>query len=62
MSARKPKETEAAPTLTRLHQDSPAYLQSLRRYLGRQAPLAIDVIGNLEILGRETIALFCSAK
>ena len=63
MNVRKPRPAaEASPALTRLHQDSPAYPQAVRRYLGRQAPLAIDAIGNLEILWRETVALFCSVR
>jgi len=46
----------------RLRRESPEYPQAVLQYLGREAPVAIDALGNLEILQRPTLALFCSVK
>ena len=46
----------------RLRPESPEYPQALLRCLGRDAPTTVDALGNREILGRETLAFFCSVK
>lgn len=46
----------------RLRQDSPHYPPSVLRHLGSRAPATIDAIGDLEILQRQTLGLFCSAR
>ena len=46
----------------RLRRESPRYPQSLLRHLGDRAPILIDALGNLEILGGRTLGLFCSVQ
>lgn len=48
--------------VVRLRRESPEYPQSVVRYLGRDAPITIDAVGNLETLRQHTLALFCSVK
>jgi len=48
--------------LTVLHQDDIQYPAELRRYLGAEALESLVALGNLDILQRRTLALFCSAK
>ena len=38
------------------------YLFSLKKYLKESAPQSITALGNSDILGNRSIALFCSAK
>jgi predicted Rossmann fold nucleotide-binding protein DprA/Smf involved in DNA uptake len=38
------------------------YPTTLRQYLGEQAPPSITAVGNVELLCREKLALFCSVK
>jgi predicted Rossmann fold nucleotide-binding protein DprA/Smf involved in DNA uptake len=54
------KLTEGQPV--RLRREAPRYPQSLLRHLGDRAPIAIDALGNLEILAGRTLGLFCSIK
>ena len=44
----------------RLHE--PDYPTSILRHLGQDAPSCITALGNLDILQRKTVALFCSIK
>lgn len=46
----------------RLRRESPEYPQAVLRYLGGDAPTTIDALGDLEILQRPMLALFCSVK
>jgi len=38
------------------------YPASLKIHLGNRAPVAIEALGNLDILQRKTLALFCSVR
>src|SRR6266542_3016581 len=46
----------------RLNQLDPRYPSALTTHLGQSAPGCVSGVGNLEILKRNTLALFCSAK
>jgi len=46
----------------RIGQADDKYPQTLNRLLENRAPKYIFTLGNLDLLGRETIALFCSVK
>ncbi len=46
----------------RIHRDHPAYPASLGKYLAEDAPEMITAIGNTDILGNKTLAVFCSVK
>src|SRR3989441_1245322 len=46
----------------RLQQDDPAYPPTLREYCGDRAPTTLTALGNLDILQRKKLALFCSVK
>lgn len=46
----------------RIRPDDPAYPASLGSCLGDGAPPSISAIGNLELLRRPTLALFCSIR
>jgi len=46
----------------RFSPDHPAFPNRLVRCLGDRAPRGLDALGNLDLLGRPTIALFSSAK
>lgn len=45
-----------------IFQDDSNYPSNLKRYLSNHAPESIVVLGNLDILHRKTLALFCSVK
>src|SRR2546426_4549570 len=45
-----------------LNLDDPRYPAGLKLCLGHDAPQAITAHGNLEVLRRKTLALFCSVK
>src|SRR5438105_132020 len=46
----------------RLQQGDPAYPPTLREYFGERAPKTLTALGNLDILQRQKLALFCSVK
>lgn len=48
--------------LIRLDRDDPSYPTALKDFLGKNAPSSIGALGNLEILNRQKLALFCSVK
>lgn len=54
--------TSADPKVVSLGQESLYYPQVVLRHFGGDAPPQIDALGNLDILGRETLALFCSVR
>lgn len=54
--------SSAGHELVRLGRESLHYPQAVLRHLGSDAPPTIDALGNLDILGRETLALFCSVR
>ena len=45
-----------------LKQGDPRYLRSSVEHLGHSAPAELSALGNLDILQRKTLALFCSVK
>jgi predicted Rossmann fold nucleotide-binding protein DprA/Smf involved in DNA uptake len=45
-----------------LRRSDPHYPVALRTHLGDRAPEAVSALGNLEILHRKTLALFCSVR
>ncbi|MBI2985426.1 MAG: DNA-processing protein DprA [Deltaproteobacteria bacterium] len=47
---------------TRLDRSDAAYPTALNHYFGKDAPLSVAVLGNLEILTHNKLALFCSVK
>jgi predicted Rossmann fold nucleotide-binding protein DprA/Smf involved in DNA uptake len=53
------RSAEPAPLL--LDRDDPRYPAALATHLAAQAPQAIAARGNLDVLQRPTLALFCSA-
>jgi len=48
--------------VTQIHQGNSGYPSALQEYLGNHAPESIAALGNLDILRRKTLALFCSVK
>src|SRR5216117_488267 len=48
--------------LLRLQQGDPAYPPTLREYCGERAPTTLTALGNLDVLQRRKLALFCSVK
>ena len=48
--------------LLRLQQGDPAYPPTLREYFSDRAPKTLTTAGNLDILQRQKLALFCSVK
>jgi predicted Rossmann fold nucleotide-binding protein DprA/Smf involved in DNA uptake len=46
----------------RLDRSDAAYPTALNHYLGKDAPLSVAALGNLEILAHNKLALFCSVK
>ena len=48
--------------LLRLQQGDPAYPPTLQEYLGDRAPKTLAALGNVDILQRQKLALFCSVK
>ncbi len=48
--------------MERLYQDHPDFPDRLSSYLGEHAPRSLYVLGELSILGRPTLAWFCSVK
>ena len=48
--------------VVRLDQEETLYPSILRKYLGDHAPKNISAMGNLDLLGKEALALFCSVK
>jgi predicted Rossmann fold nucleotide-binding protein DprA/Smf involved in DNA uptake len=49
-------------TVTQLQQDDSGYPPTLYEYLGDRAPKTLTTLGNLDILQRKKLALFCSVK
>src|SRR5438093_4671296 len=49
-------------TITQLQQDDSGYPPALHKYLGDRAPKTLTTLGNLDILQRKKLALFCSVK
>lgn len=45
-----------------LDRNGPRYPAALAAYLGSYAPQAVAALGNLDLLGQKTLALFCSIK
>jgi len=45
-----------------IKQDSPRYPSSLFKHLEDSAPAELSALGNLDVLQRKTLALFCSVK
>ncbi|MBI2864018.1 MAG: DNA-binding protein [Chloroflexi bacterium] len=45
-----------------LNRDDPRFPPALIYYLGREAPASLATLGNLDILKRESLGLFCSVK
>ncbi|MDD4051751.1 MAG: DNA-processing protein DprA [candidate division Zixibacteria bacterium] len=60
-AAPKPRVAERPEIITICRTDT-GYPESVRRFLGDQAPETIFLLGNLDILRRTKIALFCSVK
>lgn len=59
----KEKESGKCPMNTiSLHKGDPSYPHNLQAYLGNDAPKFITVVGNLGILQKKPLALFCSVK
>ncbi|MDI6776964.1 MAG: DNA-processing protein DprA [Syntrophales bacterium] len=48
--------------IMRLHLDNSNYPSQVKHYLGEQAPASINVLGNIDILHHNKLALFCSVK
>ena len=48
--------------IVRLDRSDTAYPTALNHYLGKDAPLSVAALGNLEILTHKKLALFCSVK
>lgn len=48
--------------IVHVKQDDPRYPATLKTYLGGRAPATLTALGNLDILQRRTLALFCSIK
>lgn len=48
--------------IIRIQEGGPSYPSTLRKYLGDDAPESIMSLGNIEILQKRKIALFCSVK
>lgn len=48
--------------LFRLDRSDPGYPTALNQYLGKDAPLSVAALGNLEIVTREKLAFFCSVR
>jgi predicted Rossmann fold nucleotide-binding protein DprA/Smf involved in DNA uptake len=48
--------------VVRLQQGDPTYPLTLREYFGERAPKTLTASGNLDILQRKKLALFCSVK
>lgn len=48
--------------LFRLDRSDSAYPTALNHYLGKDAPLSVAALGNLEIVTRKKLALFCSVR
>jgi predicted Rossmann fold nucleotide-binding protein DprA/Smf involved in DNA uptake len=48
--------------LIRLDRNDPSYPAALKAFLGKDAPSSIAALGNLEILNRKKLVLFCSVK
>lgn len=48
--------------ITRLQPSDPAYPFGLQKHLGDRAPMTLITLGNLDILHKKTLALFCSVK
>ena len=48
--------------ISHLTRDQPGYPESLSRYLADEAPQRLTVIGKVELLNHEKLALFCSVK
>ena len=48
--------------IVRLDRSDTAYRTALNHYLGKDAPLSVAALGNLEILTHNKLALFCSVK
>ena len=47
---------------TRLDRSDAAYPTALNHYLGKDAPLSVAALGNLEILTHSKLAFFCPVK
>ena len=45
-----------------IHRGQPGYPADLERFLGAAAPPSVAALGNLDILSREKLAIFCSVK
>ncbi len=48
--------------IVRFGQEDPHYPSALRLFLGDRAPTTLTALGNLDILRRKKLALFCSVK
>lgn len=48
--------------ILRFGQEDPHYPSALRLFLGDRAPTTLTALGNLDILRRKKLALFCSVK
>src|SRR2546425_10049876 len=62
MPLREDTSPRAPMILLRLQQGDLAYPLTLREYCGERAPTTLTALGNLDILQRQKLALFCSVK